>query len=69
MDSSYDAKVFAFDKLKYNLNVAARAFSARLSDLIDIPANPNEIISMFPNALFLESINQNPKYCQTCSTD
>ena len=41
METNPDAMAAAYDRLMIKLNDAARVASARLSDLIDIPANPD----------------------------
>ena len=57
----------AYEILKKSLYEAAKAAGATLSELIDIPANPNEIITMFTNALQKNHINGNQAYEQTIS--
>ena len=69
MEPTPDSMREAFEILKTSLNEAARAADATLSELIDIPSNPNEIITMFPNALVLDDINGNKAYTQTISSN
>lgn len=44
----------AFSILKQSLMKAAQAAGANLDDLIDLPQNAEEIITIFPSALSLE---------------
>ena len=51
-----------------SLKDAARAAGALLENLIDIPSQPSDFISMFPAALNREQINDNKLYEQTISS-
>ena len=49
----------AYGILKKSLGEAARAAGAVLSELIDLPDRPEEIITMFNSALVPQPINKN----------
>ena len=59
----------AFATLKDNLRKAARAAQANLEDLIVIPEEASDIISMFPSALDLVKIRNQDTLVHTRSTD
>lgn len=59
----------AFETLKNNLKKAARAAQANLEDLIVIPNEASEIISMFPSALDVVKIRNQDALKHTRSTD
>lgn len=59
----------AFSILKNSLRSAAQAAGAALEDLIVIPDQAQDIITMFPSALSLEQINGNENFVQTRSSD
>ena len=52
----------AYTILKNSLQQAARAANANLEDLIEIPDNAEEIITMFSSALTLEQIKRNENF-------
>ena len=69
IESSVDKMDGAYTILKKSLQEAARAANASLEDLIEIPDNAEEIITMFSSALTLEQIKRNENFQQTRSSD
>ena len=59
MVSSNETMHEAYGILKKSLGEAARAAGAVLSELIDLPDRPEEIITMFNSALVPQPINKN----------
>ena len=69
METGTTAMESAFNTLKNCLKEAARAAGASLESLIEVPAEKEEIITMFPSALHKEKINNNEENTHTRSTD